>query len=59
MTDVLVIGIILLVVGIAVKYILKAKRSGVKCIGCPSAGMCSGKGEGHEACNCGCHCTEK
>ena len=43
------IGIILLfVVGLAIRYIVKAKKSGVKCIGCPSSGTCSKK-----ACSCG------
>lgn len=58
MTDFLVIGILVLIVGAAVTYIWKAKKSGVKCIGCPSAGTCSGK-EGHTVCNCECHSTEK
>lgn len=57
MADFLVIGIILLSVGIAVTYIWKAKKSGVKCIGCPAAGACSGK-DGHTGCNCKCHSTE-
>ena len=43
MTNFLVIGSILFIVGIAVAYIVKAKKSGVKCIGCPSAGQCSEK----------------
>ena len=39
-----VIGIILLIIiGGAVLYIVKAKKRGVKCIGCPAAGQCSGK----------------
>jgi len=54
MIDLLIIGIILLLVGIAVSYILKAKKSGAKCIGCPAAGSCSGKEERHTECNCGC-----
>ena len=44
----LIIGMILLfVVGIAVRYIVKAKKSGVKCIGCPASGTC-----GKKACGC-------
>ena len=49
MTDFIVAGILLLIVGIAIIYIVKAKKSGVKCIGCPAGGKCS-KGAG--GCNC-------
>ena len=41
MTDFIVIGIVLLIVGTAVVYMIKEKKKGVKCIGCPSAGACS------------------
>lgn len=58
MADLVVIGIILLIVGVAATYIWREKKRGVKCIGCPSAGKCSGK-EGHTVCNCGCHSAEK
>lgn len=38
----LIIGIILLVIiGGAVAYLIRAKRSGVKCVGCPAGGNCS------------------
>ena len=57
MANFLVIGIILLIVGIAVTYIWKAKKSGAKCIGCPSAGGCYGK-DGNTGCNCKCHSAE-
>lgn len=40
--------IIVLIVGLAVGYIYKAKKSGKKCIGCPYAESCSSKGK----CNC-------
>ena len=36
MANLLVAGILLLAVGVAVAYIVKAKKSGTKCIGCPS-----------------------
>ena len=55
MVDFLLIGIIVLIVDIAGTYILKAKKSGVKCIGCPAAGKCCGKKEGHTVCDCKCH----
>ena len=47
MTDI-IIGIVLaVIVGSAVFYIYKAKKSGKKCIGCPDSGSCKAK-----CCNC-------
>ena len=43
MTDAIIICVIVLVVGSAVTYIIRSKKKGVKCIGCPS----------------GCHCNTK
>ena len=40
------IGVIVLIVGLAAGYVIKAKKSGKKCIGCPEGG-CAG-------CSCGC-----
>ena len=34
------IGILVLILGLAVAYVIKAKKSGKKCIGCP--GGCQG-----------------
>lgn len=53
MENVIIVIILLLVIGTAIYYIAKSKRSGVKCIGCPSAGKCAGSGENHSGCNCG------
>ena len=41
--DIIAIVAILLIVGGAVAYIIKAKKSGKKCIGCPDSATC-GKG---------------
>ena len=46
------IGVIALIVGLAVWYIIKAKKSGKKCIGCPD-GCCSKSADG-SPCGCGC-----
>lgn len=40
MANLVVGGILLLAVGAAAAYMIKAKKSGVKCIGCPSGGCC-------------------
>ncbi len=41
MADIIAIAVILIVVGAALYYIIKSKKRGVKCIGCPHAGKCS------------------
>ena len=38
----IVIGIILLILGLAAWYVIRAKKKGKKCIGCPETN-CSGK----------------
>lgn len=48
MADIIVGGIILLALGVAIVYIIKEKKKGVKCIGCPSGGNCP-------HCNGGCN----
>ena len=41
--DLLVIGIVVILVGCAIAYIIKEKKRGMKCIGCPMAGTCAKK----------------
>lgn len=53
MANIIVVGIVLVIVGAAVTYIVKAKKEGVKCIGCPAGCNCSE--EGHSCSSCGCH----
>ena len=54
LSNIVAIAVIFLVIGGAVAYIIKAKHSGKKCIGCPDSGSCGG------ACHCcdGCHNEE-
>lgn len=54
MADFIATAILLAAVGMAVAHIVKAKKSGVKCIGCPSGGCCSRKKDGSSGCGCGC-----
>ena len=49
--DIVAIIVILLIVGAATAYIIKAKKSGRKCIGCPDSKNCSG------ACSSCCGCS--
>ena len=49
--DYAVIGVVVVVLALIVLYVVKAKKKGVKCIGCPYACSCSAKGA-----SCGCTC---
>lgn len=40
MTDLIVLAVIILILGLATGYIVKAKKKGRKCIGCPAGGNC-------------------
>ena len=53
MSDYIVIGIVTLLVGCAIFYIIRQKKKGAKCIGCPDAKKCSGNCSGCTG-NCGC-----
>jgi len=46
MMDVIIGGIVLIVIGAAIAYIVKEKKRGAKCIGCGASGGCSGCGGG-------------
>ena len=50
MEDLIVVAILVLAIGAAVVYIIKEKKKGTKCIGCPAAGACSMKAAG--GCSC-------
>lgn len=51
--DILIIAILVVIIGAAVWYIYKSKKSGKKCIGCPDSG-CSCSGGACSGCGCGC-----
>jgi len=50
MANLIVVLILLVSVGAAVAHIIKEKKRGVTCIGCPHAGTCAKKMQG--GCNC-------
>ena len=51
--DFIVIGIVLLIVGLAAWYVIRAKKNGAKCIGCPSGGCNCPKASGDgSSCSC-------
>ncbi len=51
MTDVIVILIVFAIVAGAAVYIVREKKKGTKCIGCPSAGTCPHSGKCSEEYN--------
>ncbi|MBR7161955.1 MAG: FeoB-associated Cys-rich membrane protein [Clostridia bacterium] len=42
-TDYIAIAVIVLIVGAAVFYLIRAKKRGEVCVGCPYAKQCAGK----------------
>lgn len=53
--DIVLVLILLLILGAAIAYIVRAKKNGAKCIGCPANGSCGHAGKS----GCGCHDTEQ
>ena len=52
MENLIVIGMVALIIGLASGYIIKERKRGVKCIGCPEGCSCSG-GCGGNCSGCG------
>lgn len=60
MVDIIITAILVVMIGAAVRYLVKARQSGAPCIGCPAGCSCSQKSNGtSSACGCGCHADEK
>lgn len=55
-TDIVVILIVAVIFTLALRYIIKAKKNGAKCIGCPSGGCCCSENDKNKqsASCCGC-----
>ena len=53
MENVIIIAVILIIVALSGGYVYKAKKKGVKCIGCPDGSKCSG------ACSGCCGCSQE
>ena len=53
MADIIVGIVLVILVGAAIAYIVREKKRGVVCIGCPSAGTCASKNHpGGAGCSC-------
>ena len=55
MENLILLALLGLILGGAAGYVYKAKKKGVKCIGCPDGSTCSGSCSGC----CGCNHEEK
>lgn len=55
MADFIVVVIVLALVAAAVIYIIKEKKRGTKCIGCPAEGGCPHRMNGNDGCSGNCH----
>lgn len=55
MENIILIAVLVAIIGLAVFYVIRAKKKGKKCIGCPEGVCtCSTKEDGCGSC-CGCH----
>lgn len=52
MENIIVGGILLIAIGAAVWHIVKSKKKGIKCIGCPAGGCCPHSKKTHTTCQC-------
>lgn len=67
MNNIILSIIILVIIGTAILYIIKARKSGVKCIGCPASKSCASNKRhmnneidlNKYNCNCGCNSDKK
>lgn len=54
MIDYIVGAVLGILIGAAIAYIIREKKRGVACIGCPAAGTCGAKKHpGSAGCSCG------
>ena len=56
--EIVAVVLIALIIGGAAFYIVKAKKSGKKCIGCPDGCSCSAKKDKNGVCAC-CSCHQE
>ena len=51
MDNFILLAVLAVIIGAALAYVIKAKKRGVKCIGCPDGAKCSGN------CSCCSNCV--
>ena len=52
MENIVIVAIILIILTVAIAYIIKEKKKGTACIGCPNAGTCGNKTSSKSECSC-------
>ena len=52
MASFILAAVLLIIIGAAIAYIVKEKKKGTVCIGCPHAGTCASKQQGDSGCGC-------
>ena len=55
MKDLIIAAVLIVMLGLAAAYVIRAKKKGQKCIGCPN-GSC---GKGAECSDCACACGKE
>lgn len=58
MVNLILVAVLVILVGAAVIYIVREKKRGVKCIGCPYAQQCASRGKCSDG-NIGENCAEE
>ncbi len=56
--DLIILAVLMIIIGAAVAYIIKEKKRGEKCIGCPNGGTCPNSGKCSGNCHGGCSVSE-
>ncbi len=57
MENYILIAVLVLIIALAVGYVIRAKKKGVKCIGCPDSKTCSSNGCGGNCHGCQHNCN--
>ena len=52
LTNLIIIAVLIIIVGASIYYIVKEKKKGTVCIGCPHAGTCASKKGANSGCGC-------
>ena len=55
MDNFIIVAVLAVIVGVALAYVIKAKKRGVKCIGCPDSKTCASK-NASSGCSGNCSC---
>ncbi len=50
MTNIIIVLVVVVILGLAISYIIREKKSGSKCVGCPHGKSCNTKKDN----SCGC-----